>query len=240
MRVFLCPRCGEWMDEAHPDFPRCIFCGEHLLRCGFCRHFPGDGRRCPRAKGHPVVYAHSTLDCPYHAPVRPVRSAGWRLPSHARWQLVASAMFTLSVVLIALLSRPTPAPLLLTASAPRQVVIGETWEMRLLVQSDGQNPVRLRLDRRLLSAFQLVGLNPLPLRVQPYRDFYEFFLPPSPEPQPIVVRLKSVRTGKYALRAILLTPQRQAEWRTRIAVVKANLPRPMPKKLGVLAMALWR
>ncbi|MFA0736994.1 MAG: hypothetical protein LKKZDAJK_000073 [Candidatus Fervidibacter sp.] len=149
-------------------------------------------------------------------------------------------MFTLSVLLLAFLSRPNPTPLLLTASAPHQVIVGDTWEMRLLVQSDGKNPVRLRLDRRLLSAFQLVGLIPLPLQVQSRQDFYEFFLPPRPDPQPIIVRLKSVRTGKYALRAVILTPQRQAEWQTRIAVVKAQPPRPTPQKLGVLAMALWR
>jgi len=149
-------------------------------------------------------------------------------------------MFTISVVLVAFLSRPTSPSLLLTASAPRQVVVGNIWEMRLLVQSDGQNPVRLRLDRRLLSAFQLVGLSPLPLQVRLHRDFYEFLLPSCPDPQPVIVRLKSVRMGQYALRAILLTPQRQAEWRARIVVVKARPPRPTPQKLGVLAMALWR
>lgn len=228
------------MDEGHPDFPRCVFCGEHLLRCGLCRHFPGDGQPCRRARGHPVVYAHTVMDCPYHTPVRPVRRTGAWLSPQARWQLVASAMFTLSVLLVAVLSRPTPPRLLLTATAPRQVVLGDLWEMRLLVQSDGRSPVRLRLDRRLLSAFQLVGLDPLPLRVEQQGAWYEFVLPTHTALQPVVVRFKGVRVGDYALRAVVLNARAQAEWQTRVAVVKTRPPRQPPQGLGVLALALWR
>jgi hypothetical protein len=149
-------------------------------------------------------------------------------------------MLTLSVIIVAIFSRPTPPRLLLTAVAPRQVVLGDTWEMRLLVQSDRRSPLRLRLDRRLLHAFQLVGLTPLPLQVNRYGDWYEFLLPTRSEPQPVVVRFKSVQLGDYFMRAVVLNTRTQAEWRGRVRVVKTVPPRQPPKPLGVLAMALRR
>lgn len=241
VRTSLCPRCGEWMDETHPDFPRCVFCGEHLLRCGVCRHFPGDGQPCQRAKGHPVVYDQTVLDCSYHTPRFVVRRVHPVLSPHARWQMMASFVFTLSVALVAFLSRPVPSRLILNVSAPSQAIVGDTIEVRLLVKSENQTPVRLRLDRRTFTAFQLVDIDPQPMRVEQKSEFYDVILPTPKEIQPITVRLKGTQTGEYVMRATVMTTNQDiAEWQAKVVVLKRAPSRHPPRRLGVLAMALWR
>ncbi len=241
VQTLLCPRCGEWMDETHPDFPRCVFCGEHLLRCGVCRHFPGEGQSCRLAKGHPVVYDQTVLDCPYHTPRFVVRRVHPVLAPHARWQMLASFVFTLSVALVAFLSRPTPQRLLLGGSAPTQAVVGDTIEVRLLVNSENQTPVRLRLDRRMLAVSQLVGIDPQPTRVEQKPKFYDIILPTRQGVQPVTVRLKSTQAGEYALKVTVMTANQDiAEWQAKVVVLKQAPSRRPPRRLGVLAMALWR
>jgi hypothetical protein len=171
LRTIICPRCGEWMDETHPDFPRCVFCGEKLTQCGFCRAFPGNGKPCPKAKGHPIVYASSDLNCPHFIPKFLARQTHPILSPAVRWQMAASLMFTLSVLIVAFLSRPVPSRVLLAASAPSQVVVGDSLEVRMLVKATANQPVRLRLDRRLLADFQLIGISPLPVKVEQRSQF---------------------------------------------------------------------
>jgi hypothetical protein len=79
--------------------------------------------------------------------------------------MAASLMFTLSVLLVAFLSRPVPPRILIAATAPSQVVVGDLLEVRMLVKANANQPVRLKLDRRLLSDLQLIGMNPLPIQV---------------------------------------------------------------------------
>jgi len=241
VRTLICPRCGEWMDETHPDFPRCVFCGEKLTRCGFCRAFPGDGKPCPRAKGHPVVYSHTDLNCPHFAPKLVARRVHPILSTSARWQMAASLLFTVSVLLVAFLSRPVPHRVLVAATVPSQVAVGDSLEVRMLVKATANQPVRLRLDRRLLADFQLVGITPLPSQVKPQGQFYEFVIPVSSDPQPVTVKFKCTRVGEYAMRAtIMTTPQNQAEWQAKVKVVKQIAPPKQPKGLSLIAMALRR
>lgn len=241
MRTVICPRCGEWVDETHPDFPRCVFCGEKLTQCGFCRAFPGNGKHCPRAKGHPLVYASTDLNCAYFVPKLIARRIHPILSSSARWQMAASLIFTLSVLIVAFLSRPVPSKILVAATAPSQVVVGNLLEVRMLVKTSSNQPIRLRLDRRLLTDFQLVGITPLPNQVKQQGQFYEFVLPASLDPQPIAVKFKCARVGEYAMRATVMTaPKNQAEWQTKVKVVKQTTPSRQPKGLSVIAMALWR
>jgi hypothetical protein len=241
LRTIICPRCGEWMDETHPDFPRCVFCGEKLTQCGFCRSFPGNGKPCPKAKGHPIVYASSDLNCPHFVPKFLARQTHPILSPAVRWQMAASLMFTLSVLIVAFLSRPVPSRVLLAASAPSQVVVGDSLEVRMLVKASANQPVRLRLDRRLLADFQLIGISPLPVKVEQRSQFYEFVLPVSHDPQPVIVKFKSTRAGEYAMRAMVVTaPKNQAEWQAKVRVVKQTAPPKPPKGLAVIAMALWR
>ncbi len=241
MRTIICPRCGEWMDETHPDFPRCVFCGEQLTRCGFCRSFPGDGKPCQRAKGKPIVYASTDFNCPYFSPKFVAKNQRTPLPSHIRWQMAASLVFTLSVLLIAFLSRPIPSRILVSAMAPSKVTVGDSLEVKMLVKTEANQPLRLRLDRRLLTDFQLVGMNPLPMQIKQMGRFYEFVLPVSSDPQPISVKFKCTRVGEYAMRATIVTaPPNQTEWQTKIKVVKKTDAPKTPKGLAVLAMALWR
>jgi len=241
LRTVICPRCGEWMDETHPDFPRCVFCGEKLTQCGFCRAFPGNGKPCPKAKGHPIVYASSDLNCPHFVPKLVAKQTHPILSPAVRWQTAASLMFTLSVLIVAFLSRPVPPKILLAAKAPSQVVVGDSLEVRMLVKAAANQPVRLRLDRRLLADFQLIGISPLPVKVEQRGQFYEFVLPVSHDPQPVTVKFKSTRTGEYAMRAMVVTaPRNQAEWQAKVKVVKQTAPPKPPKGLAVIAMALWR
>ncbi len=241
MRTFVCPRCGEWIEESHPDFPRCVFCGEQLTRCGFCRAFPGDGQPCPRAKGHPVVRSTTVLDCPSFVPRFVVQRRHPLLTSAGQWQVVASLVFTFSVLLVAFLSRPVPSRVLVTAMAPSQVVVGNTLEVRLLVRTQPLQPVRLRFDRRLLADFQLVGMNPLPIQVTQQGQFYEFVLPSEQDPQPVAIRLKSTRVGEYAMQVTVLTaPRRKAEWQTKVKVVHRTPTPRSPQGLAVIAMLSWR
>ncbi len=237
MRTFICPRCGEWIEESHPDFPRCVFCGERLIRCGLCQAFPGNGQACQRAKGSPIVYASTSLDCPSFLPRFVAQRRHPLLTSSGRWQLVASLTFTFSVLLVAVLSRPVPSRVLLSAVAPSQVALGRTVEVRLLVRSEVGQPIRLRLDRRLLTDFQLVTINPLPSRVNAFGTFYEFVLPTARDPQPVSVRFKSTRVGEYAMQVTVLTaPHRKAEWQAKIKVVKQPPAPRLPKGLRVIAM----
>ncbi len=239
MRTLLCPRCGEWMDESHPDFPRCVYCGELLIRCGWCRAFPGEGQPCPRAKGHPVVYATTVWNCPSFVPRYLVRRTSFLASPQARWQVAASFLFTISVLVVAFFSRPSPPHLLVAATAPSQVTVGDTMEVRLLVQS-GHLPIRLRLDRRLLADFQLVGIHPLPSKVTAMGAFYEFILPSLRNPQPITLQFKSTKAGEYAMRAMVLTsPHQKAEWQTKVKVVQQAPALRPPQGLAV-AMARWR
>lgn len=241
MRTVICPRCGEWMDETHPDFPRCVYCGEKLTQCGFCRAFPGDGKKCPRAKGHPIVYSSTDLNCPYFTPKLVARHVHPLLSSSVRWQMAASLLFTFSVLLVAFLSRPVPQKVLVAATAPSQVAIGDLLEVRMLVKTYANQPVRLKLDRRLLSDFQLIGMSPLPSQVTQQGQFYEFVLPVSVDPQPITVKFKCTRVGEYAMRAtVMTTPKNQAEWQTKVKVVKQTDVPKQPKGLAVIAMVLWR
>lgn len=241
VRTVICPRCGEWMDETHPDFPQCVFCGEKLTQCGFCRAFPGNGNPCPRAKGHPIVYSFTDLNCQYFSPKLVARKFHPFLSPSTRWQMFGSLMFTLSVLLVAFLSRPVPPRILVAATAPSKVVVGDSLEVRMLVKADPNQPVKLRLDRRLLSDFQLIGINPLPSQVKQQGQFYEFVLPVSFDPQPITVKFKCTRIGEYAMRAtVMTTPKDQAEWQTKVKVVKQSNSPKQPKGLAVIAMALWR
>lgn len=241
MRTIICPRCGEWMDENHPDFPRCVFCGEKLTQCGYCRAFPGNGNPCPRAKGHPIVYASTDLNCPHFVPKLVARRLHPVLSPSTRWQMAASLMFTLSVLLVAFLSRPVPSRILVAATAPSQVVVGDLLEVRMLVKATTNQPVKLRLDRRLLSGFQVVGITPLPSQVKQQGQFYEFVLPVSVDPQPVTVKFKCTRVGEYAIRAIVMTtPENRAEWQTKVKVVKQIPTQKRPKGLTLIAMALWR
>lgn len=239
VRTIICPRCGEWMDETHPDFPNCVYCGEKLTQCGFCRAFPGDGNPCPKAKGHPIVYASSILNCSHFSPKFVVRRT--HLSPLTSWQIVASMMFTLSVLVIAFLSRPVPPKVLLSAVAPPIVIAGDPLEIRMLVKAASNQPIKLRLDRRLLMTFQLVGISPLPIGVKQYGQLYEFVLPVSSDPQPVTVKFKSTRTGEYAVKAIVMTAQEnQAEWQAKVKVVKRGSPTKPTEGLAVIAMALWR
>lgn len=241
MRTVICPRCGEWMDETHPDFPRCVFCGEKLTQCGFCRAFPGNGKPCPKAKGHPIVYASTDLNCPHFTPKLIARRIHPVLSPSARWQMAASFLFTLSVLLVAFLSRPVPPRILVAATAPSQVLVGDSLEVRMLVKATANKPVRLRLDRRLLSDFQLIGMSPLPSQVKQQGQFYEFVLPVSANPQPITVKFRCTRVGEYAMRAtVMTTPKNQAEWQAKVKVVEQTFGSKQPKGLAVIAMALWR
>ncbi|MCX7642346.1 MAG: hypothetical protein N2116_00855 [Armatimonadetes bacterium] len=241
MRTLICPRCGEWVDETHPDFPRCVFCGEKLTLCGFCRAFPGNGNPCPRAKGHPVVYSSTDLNCPYFIPKLVARRVYPIFSTSTRWQMAASIVFTLSVLLVAFLSRPVPPRILVAATAPSQVMVGNSLEVRMLVKTTANQPVRLRLDRRLLSDFQLVGITPLPSQVKQEGRFYEFVLPASIDPQPIIVKFKCTRVGEYAMRAtVMTTSENQAEWQTKVRVVEQVAAPKQPKGLAVIAMAFWR
>ncbi|MCS7191731.1 MAG: hypothetical protein NZ937_01950 [Armatimonadetes bacterium] len=241
MRTIVCPLCGEWMDENHPDFPRCVYCGERLTRCGLCRAFPGEGKACQRAKGKPIVYASTDINCPSFQPKFVARNYRLTLTYHARWQMAASLMFTLSVLIVAFLSRPVPPRILVSATAPSKVVVGDSLEVKMLVKATENKPLRLRLDRRLLTDFQLVGINPLPTHVNQIGQFYEFILPSSRDPQPISVVFKCTRAGEYAMRAKIMTATKNwAEWQTKVKVVKQTEPIKPPKGLAILAMRLWR
>jgi len=150
-------------------------------------------------------------------------------------------MFTLSVLIVAFLSRPVPSKILLAATAPSQVIVGDSLEVRMLVKATVNQPVRLRLDRRLLTDFQLVGISPLPAKVEQQGQFYEFVLPVSDDPQPVTVKFKSTRVGEYAMRAMVMTaPRNQAEWQAKVRVVRQTSPPKPPKGLALIAMALWR
>jgi len=241
LRTIICPRCGEWMDEMHPDFPRCVYCGEELKRCGLCRAFPGNGKPCQRAKGNPVVYESTNFNCPFFSPKFVVRNYPFSLPVHTRWQMAASLMFTLSVLIVAFLSRPVPSRILVSASAPSLAFVGDSLEVKMLVKASTDQPLRLRLDRRLLADFQLIGINPLPIQFKQLGQFYEFVLPVSSNLQPISVKLKCTRAGEYAMGATIMTaPQNQVRWQTKIKVVKQTEPPKPPKGLAILAMSMWR
>ena len=241
VRIIICPRCNEWMDETHPDFPRCVFCGENLRQCGFCRFFPGNGESCQRAKGNPVVYATTDLNCPYFVPKFVVKRSHPILSPSTRWQMAASMLFTLSVLVVAFLSRPVPSRVLIAATAPSQVIVGDFLEVRMLVKAPSNQPIKVRLDRVLMSDFQLVGITPLPIRVQQLGQFYEFMLPVLSDPQPISVKFKSTKVGEYAVKAtIVTTPRNKVEWQTKVKVVKQTEPARPAKGLAIIAMALWR
>ncbi|MCS7263767.1 MAG: hypothetical protein NZ805_02920 [Armatimonadetes bacterium] len=241
MRTIICPCCGEWMDEDHPDFPNCVFCGEQLNRCGLCRAFPGDGKPCQRARGKPIVYASTTINCPSFSPKFIARHRRASLPSHLRWQMAASLMFTLSVLVIAFLSRPVPTRILVSARAPSKAILGDSLEVKMLVKTPSNQPLRLRLDRRLLTDFQLVGMSPLPSQVKQVGRFYEFILPVSSDLQPISVRFKCTRVGEYAMKATIMTaPKNWTEWQTKVKVVERIEQPKTPKGLAMLVMGLWR
>jgi hypothetical protein len=111
----------------------------------------------------------------------------------------------------------------------------------MLVKASANQPVRLRLDRRLLADFQLIGISPLPMKVEQRGQFYEFVLPVARDPQPVTVKFKSTRAGEYSMRAMVVTaPKNQAEWQAKVRVVKQTAPPKPPKGLAVIAMALWR
>lgn len=241
MRTIVCPRCGEWMDENHPDFPRCVYCGEHLTRCGLCLAFPGEGKPCHRAKGKPIVYSSTNINCPFFSPKIIARNPHFNLSPHTLWQMAASLMFTLSVLIVAFLSRPFPSKILISATAPSQVIVGNSLEVKMLIKTSMNQPLRLRLDRRLLTNFQLVGINPLPTKVKQIGKFYEFVLPVSSDPQSVSVKFKCNREGVYAMRATIMTaPKNQAEWQTKIKVVKRIETIKSPKGLALLAMIMRR
>lgn len=151
--------------------------------------------------------------------------------------MAASFMLTISVALVAFLSRPTPSRLLLVATAPKQIVVGDTAEVRLLVQSNPRKPLKIRLDRRLLADFQLIGIDPLPIRFDSHLDFYDLILPMEEETQPVVLRFKGVREGEYIVQVTVMTkPNDATHWKARVVVLKEPPPPSPAKRLSLLAM----
>ncbi len=236
MRTFLCPTCRELVSEGHLDFPRCTYCGETVTRCGACRHFPGDGLPCLKAKGNPVVRRTSVLDCSSFSPRWLVGRRHPLLSPRGRWQAVGTISLTFSVLLIALLPRPTPSVRLLSARIPSSVAVGSGVPVEIVVESVTGQPVGIRLDRRLFAEFQPLGVEPIPYQVVPFGDALDFWFRPSRSPFSITFRFRSLKEGVFRLRASLLSPDGVlSDWRGALQVTRSKERESELRRLGLLA-----
>ncbi|MCS7223513.1 MAG: hypothetical protein NZ959_02970 [Armatimonadetes bacterium] len=241
MRSLLCPICKELIAEESPDFPRCTYCGELVVRCGACRHFPGDGQVCHQAKGQPLVKKESVLDCPYFTPRWLISRRHPFLSPRARWQTLGSIALSFSILLIALLPQPRQPVRLVSAQVPESVVRGGVFPLQILVEAEEGRDVGVRLDRRLFAHFQTIGVDPIPTRVHPSGQALDFWFRSSSSLVRITFQLKTLQEGNYRLQASLLTADGVvADWKGAVRVVGSPQKPRVPRRLGLLALLSGR
>ncbi|HID07183.1 MAG TPA: hypothetical protein EYP10_08540, partial [Armatimonadetes bacterium] len=168
MLVLRCPRCGTVTYEGHFTFPVCHKCHENLLKCRYCRHYPGDGRRCHKVADNPYIHGDDVRACPSYRSTLQNPATVWGMSRiSAVACILISAILGIIVAVVSIL--PTPSQLrdmhFITINCPREAVRGKRLVAVLRISHnvhEQPTTIRISIPRKVLDAFAIVQVTPIP------------------------------------------------------------------------------
>lgn len=168
MEKIVCPECGALNFAGFLTYPICHQCHANLQRCGYCRHFPGSGRPCPRTENETPVNADSVRRCgeferppsrlSRSAPRRPLRAVAWA-------SVLVGTLFGLLIVAASVLAPPAEEPQVsVSVDFPRIARVGQPVSGQLTIRNKASRRserLRLRLAERTLGGFHTPKVSPV-------------------------------------------------------------------------------
>jgi hypothetical protein len=168
MEKIVCPECGALSFRGFLTYPVCHQCHENLTKCGYCRHFPGDGRPCLRFDPESAVHPSSVRKCGQFDPVQPGQARpGRSQPLRAAvWaSILICTVFGLLTVAASLLTVTVEEThnVQVSGDLPLTARVGEEFTALLTIHNDADvltERLKIRAANELFRRFQCRQVSP--------------------------------------------------------------------------------